>query len=109
MTQKPIMETQLITPRRNFLIRALGFTAAGATMAVPITTLADAQSRIDHHCQGLETALRDRYGADVMAPPHIRLPEPGEIAFDETKGGRAYHRRPIVMFMGYGGWIDPPY
>ncbi len=30
-------ETQLITPRRNFLIRALGFTAAGATEVVPVS------------------------------------------------------------------------
>jgi hypothetical protein len=27
-------EHQLVTPRRNFLIRALGFTAAGATMSI---------------------------------------------------------------------------
>jgi hypothetical protein len=38
-------EHQLITPRRNFLIRALGFTAAGATVTIPVITLADAKSR----------------------------------------------------------------
>jgi hypothetical protein len=37
-------EHTLITPRRNFLIRALGFTAAGATMSIPIVTLADAKT-----------------------------------------------------------------
>jgi hypothetical protein len=36
-------EHQLITARRNFLIRALGFTAAGDTMPIPIVTLADAK------------------------------------------------------------------
>jgi hypothetical protein len=46
-------EHQLITPRRNFLIRALGLTAAGATMSIPVVTLADARSRIDHHKKGL--------------------------------------------------------
>jgi hypothetical protein len=33
-------EHQLITPRRNFLIRALGFTAAGATLSIPIVQAA---------------------------------------------------------------------
>ncbi|MBN9043594.1 MAG: hypothetical protein BGP05_01175 [Rhizobiales bacterium 62-47] len=100
-------ETQLITPRRNFLIRALGFTAAGATVAVPITTLADAKSRVEHHARELEKALRDWYGADVIAPPVIRLPEPGSIGFDESKG-RSYYDRPVVAFVGHNGWIDPP-
>jgi hypothetical protein len=98
-------ETQIITPRRNFLIRALGFTAAGATVAVPITALADPQARIDHHCRELEKALRDRYGADLIALPHLHLPEPGAIGFDQSKG-RSYHDRPTLVFMGYGGWID---
>jgi hypothetical protein len=54
-------DTQLIVPRRNFLIRALGFTAAGATMAIPIVTLSDARSRIDHHAKELERAWCDYY------------------------------------------------
>jgi hypothetical protein len=49
-------EHQLITARRNFLIRALGFTAAGDTMPIPIVTLADAKSQIDHHKAGLMAA-----------------------------------------------------
>ena len=57
-------ETQLIVPRRNFLIRALGFTAAGATMAIPIVTLADARSRMDYHAKELEKAWRDYYRAE---------------------------------------------
>lgn len=100
-------ETQLITPRRNFLIRALGFTAAGATVAVPITTLADAKSRIEHHCRELEKALRNHYGANAIAPPHLHLPEPATIGFDESKG-RSYYHAPILVFQGYGGWIDQP-
>src|SRR5882757_2610945 len=54
-------EHQLITPRRNFLIRALGFTAAGATMQIPIVTLADAKSRIEHHKSALMAAWSDYY------------------------------------------------
>lgn len=97
-------ETQLITPRRNFLIRALGFTAAGATVAVPITTLADAQARIEHHTRELERALGDRYGDGVFS--HVHLPEPGSIGYDESKR-RRYHHHPIVMFSQEGlGWID---
>lgn len=54
-------EHTLITPRRNFLIRALGFTAAGVTMPIPIVTLADAKTRIDHHKAGLAAAWSDYY------------------------------------------------
>lgn len=39
----------LITPRRNFLIRALGFTASGATLAVPIVTIASPEERARIH------------------------------------------------------------
>jgi hypothetical protein len=70
-------ETQLIVPRRNFLIRALGFTAAGATMAIPIVTLADARSRIDHHAKELEKAWRDYYPAEhdaAYANNSLRFP-----------------------------------
>jgi hypothetical protein len=34
----------LIVPRRNFLIRALGFTAAGATLPISIITADDAKA-----------------------------------------------------------------
>jgi hypothetical protein len=54
-------EHQIITPRRNFLIRALGFTAAGATVPVGILTLSDAKSRIDHHKAELTRAWCDYY------------------------------------------------
>lgn len=50
-------ETTLITPRRNFLIRALGFTAAGATMAIPIITAASAKERMDLHAAAFKKAF----------------------------------------------------
>jgi hypothetical protein len=49
-----VTEHQLITPRRNFLIRALGFTAAGATLAVPTSP----QKR---HLAELRKAIGDLY------------------------------------------------
>jgi hypothetical protein len=100
-------EHQLITPRRNFLIRALGFTAAGATIAVPNTTLADAEARIAHHSRELEKAMRDRYGPDEIWSD-LTLPEPGAIGVDHTKDNRRYHKRPIIVIAGRGGWINPP-
>lgn len=57
----PQADSTLITPRRNFLIRALGFTAAGATLSIPIVILADAKSRMDHHAKELEKAWREYY------------------------------------------------
>jgi hypothetical protein len=54
-------EHTLITPRRNFLIRALGFTAAGAILPITIITADDAKARIDHHQAELEKAWRDYY------------------------------------------------
>lgn len=69
-------EHQLITPRRNFLIRALGFTAAGATMSIPVVTLADAKTRIDHHKAGLMAAWSDYYaGAKCRVVGNDQEPE----------------------------------
>jgi hypothetical protein len=60
-------ESVLITSRRNFIVRALGFTAAGATMAVPVLAVSSVQDRIRHHLKGLEAAYRDLYpGAPVV-------------------------------------------
>ena len=42
-------EHKLITPRRNFLIRALGFTAAGATVSIPVLVTETPQQRLDFH------------------------------------------------------------
>lgn len=54
-------EHQLITPRRNFLIRALGSTAAGATVSIPVLLADSPQKRVDHHLQELTKALREMY------------------------------------------------
>jgi hypothetical protein len=56
------MGETLITPRRNFLIRALGFTVAGATVPISIITADDAKARIEHHQRELERAWADYYG-----------------------------------------------
>jgi hypothetical protein len=58
MTEQPT----IILPRRNFLVRALGFTLAGATVPVAIITADDAKARITHHQAKLERAWRDYYG-----------------------------------------------
>jgi len=55
-------ELQIITPRRNFLIRALGFTGAGAVLPIAIITADDAKARMEHHRVELERAWRDYYG-----------------------------------------------
>jgi hypothetical protein len=52
-------DAQVIVPRRNFLIRALGFTAAGGAMALPLITVADARARASHHLTELHKALQD--------------------------------------------------
>ena len=54
-------EHQLITPRRNFLIRALGFTAAGATVSIPVLLADNPQKRVDYHLQELTKALQEQY------------------------------------------------
>lgn len=57
--------TSLITPRRGFLIRALGFTAAGATVAVPVVALASPEERARFHFAELARAIDERsLGAD---------------------------------------------
>jgi hypothetical protein len=59
-------ESTLITSRRNFLIRASALTVAGATVAIPIITVADARARMQHHADQLVAAARDYYaGLDV--------------------------------------------
>jgi hypothetical protein len=60
----------LIVPRRNFLIRALGFTVAGATVPISIVTADDAKARIAHHRLELERAWRDFYGPSADVRTH---------------------------------------
>ena len=54
-------EHQLITPRRNFLVRALGFTVAGASVTIPVLVADDPQKRVDYHLQELTKALQEQY------------------------------------------------
>jgi hypothetical protein len=54
-------DSKVIVPRRNFLIRALGFTAAGASMVLPVVALQSPEERIAHHFKELEAAFRDLY------------------------------------------------
>ncbi len=75
----------LVTSRRNFLVRAFGLTAAGATCAVPIITMASAQERIAHHLKGLEDAYRDLYpGVPVLVRGNDMPPE---LVLDAERGG----------------------
>ena len=59
-------EHQLITPRRNFLIRALGFTAAGASVTIPVLLADDPHKRAALHMAELVKALKEIY-------PHVGL------------------------------------
>ena len=90
----------LIVPRRNFLIRALGFTAAGVTMPIGIITADDAKARIAHHQGELERAWRDYYGplANVRTMDGKRLP--GELT--EHKGEWHDELSAYAIFAGGG-------
>jgi hypothetical protein len=68
-------EHTLITPRRNFLIRALGFTAAGAILPITIITADDAKARIDHHQTELEKTWRDYYAGCGVRTYDSRKPQ----------------------------------
>jgi hypothetical protein len=84
-------ELKLITPRRNFLIRALRFTAAGATLPISIITADDAKARIVHH----QTELGGR-GGTTMAPPQsgpMRMCDRPELPMRHMAGtGPRCHR-----------------
>jgi hypothetical protein len=59
-------EHKLITPRRNFLVGALGFTAAGAAVSIPVLLADDPHKRAALHMAELVKALQEIY-------PHVRL------------------------------------
>jgi hypothetical protein len=59
-------EHQLITPRRNFLIRALGFTAAGATVSIPVLLADSPEKRLAHHMEGVRRALGEMHPGVLM-------------------------------------------
>jgi hypothetical protein len=100
MTEQPT----LIVPRRNFLIRALGFTVAGATVPISIITADDAKARIAHHQLELERAWRDFYGPSANVRTFDRKNAPGELSeqgeWSEVLSGWA-------IFAG-GGAGSPP-
>jgi hypothetical protein len=79
-------EHTLITPRRNFLIKALGFTVAGATVPISIITADDAKARIAHHQRELERAWRDYYGPAADVRTHDDKRAAGVL--DESDGKR---------------------
>jgi hypothetical protein len=78
-------ELKLITPRRNFLIRALGFTAAGAVLPISIITADDAKARIAHHQAELEKAWADCYGPAAVRKYVSDRHVPGETYVSHGK------------------------
>jgi hypothetical protein len=95
-------ELKLITPRRNVLIRALGFTAAGATLPIGIIAADDAGARIAHHQSELEKAWADYYGPDaVRTYAHVRPP-----AATYTSHGKQWPA--LSSFMVCSGEGDSP-
>jgi hypothetical protein len=84
------MVETLITPRRNFLIRALGFTVAGATVPISIITADDAKARIAHHQRELEKAWRDFYGPSANVRTHEDKSPPGAIYSDGSQANSVF-------------------
>lgn len=86
------MSDLLVTGRRNFLVRALGFTAAGATLAVPVLAVSTPEERIRHHLKGLEQAFADHYGVAVQArfnemAPGTLASNPFSAAYASVRAG----------------------
>jgi hypothetical protein len=101
---------KLIVPRRNFLIRALGFTAAGATLPISIITADDAKARMDHHQAELERAWRDYYGPAMdVRTVHDAVPvgtvSPASVGSDGRQFGASYR---LSMFMICSGGSHLP-
>ena len=66
----------LIPHRRKVLVNALGCTAAGAAMSIPLATTSSAQERIDYHTKQLEQAFLDYYtGLQVTVLGNKHTPE----------------------------------
>jgi hypothetical protein len=97
----------LIVPRRNFLIRALGFTAAGATLPISIITADDARARMDHHEAELRKAWQDYYGpAHNVRTGGEKMPvgtvSPASVNSDGRKFGPHYAISGFFIFAGGG-------
>lgn len=92
-------ELKIIAPRRNFLIRALGFTAAGATVSIPVLLADNPQKRVDYHLQELTKALQEQF-PEVPLLGRSRCWEnwrgctsPGDIVATVSAAGNSY---PVV-------------
>jgi len=96
----------LIVPRRNFLIRALGFTAAGATLPISIITADDAKARMDHHEAELRKAWQDYYGAHNVRGDSQRVPvgtvSAASVRDDGREFGPHYALSAFYIFAGGG-------
>jgi hypothetical protein len=96
-------ELKLITPRRNFLIRALGFTAAGAVLPISIITADDAKARMDHHRVELEKAWRDYYGVSHNVRTVHQESPVGSVA--EAEGYQPHYETSLFMVCAGGGTV----
>lgn len=65
-------EPVLMTHRRNFLVRALGFTVAGRTLPIPLIVADTAEARITHHLQEASKALQELYPGAAFYPAFRR-------------------------------------
>lgn len=98
------MSQMMITHRRNFLVRALGFTAAGAAVAVPIVTVASAEERLMHHVAGVEAAMRDLFpGAHVERQGNCL--DGHHRTFAETLACGASEGRGTPAHIGVTAWL----
>jgi hypothetical protein len=92
------MAETLITPRRNFLVRALGFTVAGATVPISIITADDAKARIAHHQRELERAWAGYYGPAANVRTYDNKSAAGAIS--EEEGERYQTLSVFTIFAG---------
>src|SRR5258708_25548528 len=103
MQEKPA----LIVPRRNFLIRAFGFTAAGTTLPISIITADDAKARMDHHEAELRKVWQDYYGpahnvrGDSKRGPVGTL-SPAHVPDDRRSLRPHYRTSRLFIFVGGG-------
>jgi YD repeat-containing protein len=96
----------LIVPRRNFLIRALGFTAVGATLPISIITADDARTRMNYHQAELKKAWHDYYGPNYNVRDNVDIKpvgtiEPPSVNSHGYKFGASYATS--VFFIVAGG------
>lgn len=91
-------EHQVITPRRNFLIRALGFTAAGATVSIPVLLADDPHKRAALHLAELTKAMQEIY-------PHVRLSS-GTIDYAGWSNGACIYPSQIVASVVVAGALQ---